>query len=324
MEHAKGQYFCHNFQAEVMDNFRSLREQSEGFDVILGSSSPDSSNMICMQAHKMMIAASSPLLCNVLESNDKQDHPASPFIYLGAVSQKDLNYILEYVYNGGVTIPSEDISSFTTTAQQLQIRGIAKLHADIMPTFNHAPYLGPLQSSSNLRPFMNDVSFNQTMPNTIGMQQNYLTTPVMNSQPKPAKRPKMEKPLKIKNGLSKSFNTPAKGVKPTEKPVIDEKYKVLASDLFKEWKEQYSVSDGIKFDCHKCPEVKSFTAPSSLLRHYKQTHEIVCKTCKMPFYDEQMMEAHFKANHEYPCSLCGKVFTAPSSVSRHQKKDHGV
>lgn len=323
MESANGQYFCHSFQADVIDNFRSLREQSEGFDVILGSSSPDSSNMIIMQAHKMMIAASSPLLYNVLETNEKLEHPASPFIYLGEVSQKDITYILEYVYNGEVTIPSEDISSFTTAAQQLQIRGIAQLQAENMPTFNDGIYPSPLPNS-NTGPYNNEAIHKQIMANTFGMHNNYLTTPILNGKPKPAKRPKMEKLPKIKNGLNKSVNVTAKGAKPTEKPVVDEKYKGLAAEKFKEWKEQHSVSDGVKFDCHKCPEIKSFTAASSLLRHYKQNHEAVCKSCKMPFCDEQTMEAHYKATHEYSCNLCEQVFTAPSSVQRHQKKNHGL
>lgn len=322
MEQGSGLSFCHNFQTDVMDIFRSLREQSEGFDVILGSSSPDSSNIVCMQAHKMLIAAGSPLLGNILESNDKLEHPSSPFLYLGEVNEKDVNYILDYLYNGEVQVPSEDIRSFTSTAQQLQIKGIAKLYADV-PVLQNPPYPRQLTSTPN-------IGLNTAIQNGFGMPQNFIPTP-LRSEPNAPKKIKLEKTPKIKKELTpkikkeptKSKNTPAGGAKSTaEKPPIDEKYKQLAVDLFKEWRVKFSTSDGTKFDCHKCPEPKSFTAQSSLLRHYKQSHELVCKSCKMPFYDEEMMEAHYKATHEYPCPICGKIFTAPSSVLRHKNKDH--
>lgn len=317
--------FTHSFQTDVIENFRSLREQSEGFDVILGCSSQDSSNMVCMQAHKMMIAASSPLFANVLITSEKMEHPTSPFLYLGEIDKKDLNYILDYIYNGDVTVPSEDVSSFTNTAQQLQIRGLAKdLSGCGDNSMSNLTHLGNIGNTFGMGPYVNFAQQNGTSPN--GMAVNYpnnnLPQSVLN--PNAAKRPKLEKAPKVKTELNKqSTKTPAKSSKPgAEKTPVDDKYKALALEEYKQWKERFSSSDGNNFNCHACPEVKSFTAGSSLMRHYKQSHEQVCKTCKMPFHDAQMMEIHYKDKHEFSCNICGKIFTAPSSVLRHVKKDH--
>ena len=71
-----------------------------------------------------------------------------------------------------------------------------------------------------------------------------------------------------------------------------------------------------------CPERKSFTADSSLRRHYTQTHEQICKTCKMEFSEEHLLQQHYREKHEFKCLLCSKVFTAFSSVRRHHEKEH--
>lgn len=328
MELGKGQFFCHNFQKDVMDSFRSLRERSEGFDVILGCSSPDSTNIICMQAHKMLIAASSPLLGNILESSDKLEHPASPFLYLGEISQRDLNYILTFIYNGEVQVPTEDISSFSSTAQQLQIRGIAKIYPEEQPMIVSRPFPGGPQNISNIGDVMSNVSFNPPIQNGFGFQNGFgkwenVAMPSIKTEPKLQKKPKLEKPLKIKKELNKSGNPSAKNGKTLgEKTPVGEQFKQLSIDQYKEWKGKFSSSDGEVYYCFQCAEKKSFTAASSLMRHYKTSHEITCKCCKMPFYDENIMQEHYKANHEFPCGLCDKVFTAKSSADRHHKTAH--
>jgi len=315
--------FSHSFQTDVLENFRSLREQSEGYDVMLGCSNPDSSQMVCMQAHKMIIAASSPLLSNVMLTYEKLEHPASPFLYLGEISQKDLKYILDYIYYGDVTVPQEDVASFTSAAEQLQIRGIAKElpNNDLDSVINQARLN---YGNSDGTGFSNNLIPNGMIPNGMTVSYPKNSTPLSALNPKAAKRPKLEKTPKVKKESNNQASiTPAKASKPgAEKTPVDDKYKGLATEEYKIWKEKFSTSDGTKFDCHACSEVKSFTAGSSLLRHYKQSHEEVCKTCKMPFHDAQLMEIHYREKHEFPCNICGKTFTAPSSVLRHMKKDH--
>ena len=92
--------------------------------------------------------------------------------------------------------------------------------------------------------------------------------------------------------------------------------------VYKEWKSKFGSHDENGFHCNMCPERKSFTADSSLRRHYTQAHEQICKTCKMEFSEEHLLQQHYRDKHEFKCMLCSKVFTAFSSVRRHHEKEH--
>jgi hypothetical protein len=91
---------------------------------------------------------------------------------------------------------------------------------------------------------------------------------------------------------------------------------------YKEWKNKFGSQDDQGFHCNMCPEQKTFTADSSLRRHYTQSHEQICKTCKMEFSEEHLLQQHYQEKHEFKCLICSKVFTAFSSVRRHHEQTH--
>ena len=96
----------------------------------------------------------------------------------------------------------------------------------------------------------------------------------------------------------------------------------FSSKVFKEWRNKYASKDESGFHCLVCP--KSFTLDSSLKRHYKNVHELVCKCCNMQFAEEHLLKAHHKEKHEYWCTPCNKVFTLRSSLIRHNVQQHGA
>lgn len=96
----------------------------------------------------------------------------------------------------------------------------------------------------------------------------------------------------------------------------------FSSEVFKEWRSKYASKDDSGFHCLVCP--KSFTLDSSLKRHYKNVHELVCKCCNMQFAEEHLLKAHHKEKHEYWCTPCNKVFTLRSSLVRHNVQQHGA
>ena len=91
---------------------------------------------------------------------------------------------------------------------------------------------------------------------------------------------------------------------------------------YKNWKSKFSSKDSNGFHCLVC-QGKSFTADSSLKRHFKQVHEQTCKTCKMQFSEECALSQHIKDHHEFRCNICSKVFSANSSLKRHHDQQHG-
>ena len=145
-------------------------------------------------------------------------------------------------------------------------------------------------------------------------------------------QPKMNLTTPKKHGLNKTPIKPggikAMGKSPMKVPgkpgLVKPSGSVTSSSnaVYKEWKSKFGSHDENGFHCNMCPDRKSFTADSSLRRHYTQAHEQICKTCKMEFSEEHLLQQHYREKHEFKCMLCAKVFTAFSSVRRHHEKEH--
>ena len=72
-------------------------------------------------AHKIILAASSPVLNGILLNNQH----SNPFIYMKGVKSKDLLAILDFVYCGKAKILQSDLTNFLMLAEELKIKGLA-------------------------------------------------------------------------------------------------------------------------------------------------------------------------------------------------------
>ena len=110
--------FClkwNDFQSNVSKTFSTLRKEQDFFDITLLSDDGEA-----VSAHKVVLSASSEFFKSVLR---KADH-SKPMIYLNGVDYKDLNHILDYIYEGQVQLYQEDLDSFLEVAQKLKINGL--------------------------------------------------------------------------------------------------------------------------------------------------------------------------------------------------------
>jgi len=110
--------FClkwNDFEANIRESFRELREDQNHFDVTLAS---DDDHQV--QAHKIILSAGSHFFSNILT---KTKHP-SPFLYLKGITGVELEYVIEFLYNGEVNIAQEELTRFLETAQELQVKGL--------------------------------------------------------------------------------------------------------------------------------------------------------------------------------------------------------
>jgi hypothetical protein len=114
--------FClrwNDFQTNISEAFRELREEKEFFDV----------NLACgdnqIQAHKVILSACSPFFRNVLRRNPHQH----PLIYLKGVKHKELLSVLNFMYVGEVNIGQDELNSFLTVAEDLKVKGLTQGNA---------------------------------------------------------------------------------------------------------------------------------------------------------------------------------------------------
>jgi len=105
---------------DLSEEFRELRKNSEFFDVTL-SSSVDTGGSLSLKAHKVILSSYSGVFREMF-----QQYPArqDPFIYLSGISFQNLQYILDFMYNGEANVSQAHLSTFLGLAEELQIKGL--------------------------------------------------------------------------------------------------------------------------------------------------------------------------------------------------------
>ena len=73
-----------------------------------------------MEAHKIILAASSPFFRKVLE---RSEHP-HPLIYMRGLKSNDLVAIVDFLYFGEADVCQENLDSFLAIAEELQLKGL--------------------------------------------------------------------------------------------------------------------------------------------------------------------------------------------------------
>ena len=92
----------------IRNYFRKLREDQRLFDVTLAT---DDGQHI--QAHKVILSAGSDFFSDIFQ---KSNH-ANMLVYLKGISSEKLEQVLDFIYNGEVSIGQEDINQFMETGE---------------------------------------------------------------------------------------------------------------------------------------------------------------------------------------------------------------
>ena len=111
--------FClkwNDFQANVSSAFGSLREERDFADVTLACEDGRQ-----VEAHKVILASSSPFFNTVLKRNNHQH----PLIYMRGLKYEDLVAILDFLYHGEANIYQDNLDSFLAIAEELKLKGLA-------------------------------------------------------------------------------------------------------------------------------------------------------------------------------------------------------
>ena len=117
-----------DFQGNIASTFGFLRKDTEFADVTLACEDGQQ-----VQAHKVILAASSPLFQNLL-TRHKHTHP---LIYMRAMKSEDLVKIVDFVYHGETNIYQKNLNAFLAIAEELKLKGLTGLKGnqkDILPS----------------------------------------------------------------------------------------------------------------------------------------------------------------------------------------------
>ena len=110
--------FClkwNDFQENTRSVFQSLREDVGFADVTLACEDGHQ-----IEAHKVILAASSPVFQNLLKRNNH----AHPLIYMRGMKSGDLVAIVDFLYIGEANIFQDNLDSFLVIAEELKLKGL--------------------------------------------------------------------------------------------------------------------------------------------------------------------------------------------------------
>ena len=105
-----------DFKENITSSFRELREDKEFTDVTLACE--DGSQV---EAHKVVLAASSPLLMELLKRNR---HP-HPLLYMRGLRSENLLAMVDFLYLGEANVCQENLDSFLALAEELKLNGLS-------------------------------------------------------------------------------------------------------------------------------------------------------------------------------------------------------
>ena len=112
-----------DFKENAPSAFRILREDNDFADVTLACEDGEQ-----FEAHKVILASSSPFFQNILRRNKQAAHP---LIYMRGMKSEDLVAIIDFLYCGEANVFNENLDSFLAIAEELQLKGLmGKLDAD--------------------------------------------------------------------------------------------------------------------------------------------------------------------------------------------------
>ena len=106
-----------NFSENLNSMFRELYGEERYADVTLVSD-----DQRVFRAHRIILRANSPVLRNIIDSNQSGQHP---LIYLRGIQHRELSSILQFIYLGEGTFYQDRMTEFLRAAKDLEVRDIS-------------------------------------------------------------------------------------------------------------------------------------------------------------------------------------------------------
>ena len=142
-----------DFNENVNSAFGRLRSDKEFTDVTLACEDGQQ-----VEAHKVILAASSPFFEKILQKNK---HP-HPLIYLRGFQSQDLLAILDFLYFGEANVFQESLDSFLAIAEELKLKGLTGQTSDELIN-EHENQPNPKPANTTKEAFVKPTAYNNSV-----------------------------------------------------------------------------------------------------------------------------------------------------------------
>ena len=282
--------FClkwNDFEANISSAFRDLKEEKEFSDVTLVCADQQ------VEAHKVILAASSPFFKRVLR-NIQHSHP---LIYMKGVKFSDLEALLSFVYHGEVNVAEADLKNFLALAEELEVKGLTP-----GKNISNDSSTNPPQSYSNkLQPNSNQQHQPTEAPLPQNSAQACLQTPIKTEQE--WSQSASENNNADEAAYAKGESESSQLVKNLQVPVGEVAQYMGYEGINQERGDEFDLNNYIEkiseghFKCNICGHVST----RQILRRHVENK-------------------HFPGMFEYPCDQCEEKFNTMDKYQNHRKR----
>ena len=270
-----------DFKENVSSAFGDLRQDKEFTDVTLACEDGQQ-----VEAHKVILVASSPFFLNILKRNK---HP-HPLIYMRGVRPENLMAMVDFFYHGEANVYQENLDSFLVLAEELQLKflGGNKIEKEAE--------VSPKPTEQKCYPKSPNFS---SVPDQIPVREDLLYENI------------------FEQAASEKVIAPRRDVLHDNGPEQETSEKVLALT-----DQVTKNTDMERLD----QQVKSMMLVSENANPYKkQERARICKVCGKEGAMANIMnhiESHHIAEISIPCSPCGTLFRSRNSLAQHKYTHH--
>ena len=255
-----------DFKDNFTSSFGELREDRDFTDVTLACEDGEQ-----VEAHKVILAASSPFFQNLLGRNKHAHHP---LIYMRGVKSTEMVAIVDFLYCGETNVLQENLDSFLTIAAELKLKGL----------------LGPDEKMRRAKEEIDGKSF-QIEPDNYTHFPNVART---------GKKPKQERPM-VKNGVALTERTVMS--ENCSLAELDEKVKSMMVQSEK----AISYGKGTMRLANICKICGKEGQIVNIRDHIEANHlegvSLPCNLCERKFRSRQSLRSHINYHHKAQISL---------------------
>ena len=136
-----------NFDANLVSSLSLLRHSEDFCDVTLVSD-----DEIPIQAHKVVLSASSHFFRNVLKLNKTP----TPLLYIRGVTNTLLGNLVEFLYKGEASVAENDLDNFLKLSKDLKVTGLSD-NDDVTNDSDDSPTVTEEKEKENLIPQIENI-----------------------------------------------------------------------------------------------------------------------------------------------------------------------
>ena len=151
-----------DFKENAISSFEDLRQDKDFTDVTLACEDGQQ-----VEAHKVVLIASSPFFQNILKRNK---HP-HPLIYMRGVRPENLMAMVDFFYHGETNVYQENLDSFLVLSEELQLKGLRGNQEKEAEDFQKSSKQKSPPESQKYRPADDQFPANEVVCNENGLVQ---------------------------------------------------------------------------------------------------------------------------------------------------------